>query len=97
MNGSLNESERELWRQIDSILLKDWDPIGVYGYGADDEYSSYVPHIFKLAIGGAIAPAIADALAVIRHQYIGLSPRDDQSEELRIAEQIIRATSETLG
>lgn len=35
-------------KAINEILLKDWDPIGIYQAGPDDEYDFIIWEIFKL-------------------------------------------------
>ncbi|PKM33141.1 MAG: hypothetical protein CVV08_08190 [Gammaproteobacteria bacterium HGW-Gammaproteobacteria-12] len=54
MKNKLSSKEKELWNRISKILWKNWDPIGVYEEDSewDDEYDSYVPHIFRLAVEG---------------------------------------------
>src|SRR5687768_8710234 len=44
----MNEQEREFYSRIDNILYKDWNPIGFPI--PRDEYQSYVPKIFKVAM-----------------------------------------------
>lgn len=52
----LSNEEKTLWNYIKEILWKEWAPIGVYEEDAcwDDEYDSYIPHIFNLAISEKI-------------------------------------------
>ena len=35
-------------RRIRDILLNDWDPLVVNGYGPPDEYDAYIPGIVRL-------------------------------------------------
>ena len=63
MGQRLPAEQLQLYKGIDEILWKDWDPIGVSGMGAPrDEYGAYVPEVFKLAIGDAAPQTIAEHL-----------------------------------
>ena len=60
---SLNTEHKKIYNQIDEILWKDWDPIGVNDFeDARDEYSSYALQIFGLKIHNADKQSIADKL-----------------------------------
>jgi len=52
--SKLSPQQKELWKKIQRILWEKWDPIGVYEKDSEwgDEYDTYVPHIFRLAIEG---------------------------------------------
>ena len=67
----------------------DWDPIGVRGFnGPTDEYWSYVPQVFKLALEDAVPLTIAEYLHNIVKERMGLKSRIDQhfavAEKIRI-------------
>lgn len=48
---------RDLMRAVNTILWRDWDPIGC---GVpEDEYESYVPEVVRLLTAGASAGEIA--------------------------------------
>lgn len=58
-------------RAINTILWRDWDPIGC---GVpEDEYESYVWPVYKLLIDGAPREAIADYLRETADQVITVS------------------------
>jgi hypothetical protein len=87
----MNAEENKLYKIIDEILWKDWDPIGVNEYDeeARDEYQSYLPQIFKLKIDNAGKELIAQHLLNIETESMGLS---GNIENCRIvAEKIIAA------
>ena len=90
---SLSTKQKEFWASIKSILWKDWDPIGVYEPDGewDDEYDSYVPHIFRLAIEGNDQRRIANSLASSAEQNMGLNPSHNLHHELRVAELILQS------
>ncbi|WP_415844725.1 hypothetical protein ACMYUJ_17675 [Stutzerimonas zhaodongensis] len=53
MSPKLPPKKAALYDRRDEILWFDWDPIGCNEYeAARDEYHSYLPHVFSLAIGG---------------------------------------------
>ena len=63
-------------RAINTILLKDWDPIGC---GVpEDEYESYVWPVYKLLIDGKEASEVADYLRWVCRTQIELAPNEDR-------------------
>jgi len=85
-----------LYDRIAKILWEKWDPIGVYEADGewDDEYDSYVPHIFRLAIEGKDAIHIANSLSSSTKQNIGLEPQ--KGHDLHVAKLIIEAKHEII-
>ena len=58
---------------IRQILLKQWDPIGVGASPeAQDEYDSYVRHIYRLLISGKTVHEIFDYLWWLEAVHMGL-------------------------
>ncbi|WP_196140649.1 hypothetical protein [Aliikangiella sp. G2MR2-5] len=92
----LNSKQKELYKRISRILWKDWDPIGVYNEEDewDDEYDSYVPHLFRLAIEGKDAFHIAASLNSTATQNMGMGT--DKETDLKVANLIINAKNEIL-
>ena len=97
--GKLTEQEKELWERIRIILWEKWDPIGVYEPDSEwnDEYDSYVPHIFRLAVEGCDPTRIAASLIATINQNIGLSATDNNQHNLHIAKLIASTKEELLG
>ena len=63
-------------RAINTILWKDWDPIGC---GVpEDEYESYVWPVYKLLIDGKEPDAVADYLRWVCRTQIELAPNEDR-------------------
>ena len=62
MGQKLPADQLQLYKGIDDILWKDWDPIGVSPHGSRDEYHRYLPRVFKLALEDAAPPKIAEYL-----------------------------------
>jgi len=53
----------KIYKLIDEILWKDWDPIGVNDIpSARDEYQSYTPQVFSLKTANADPEKIAQHL-----------------------------------
>jgi len=71
---ALKRDQKELYNQIDEILWRFWDPIGVnYIDDARDEYQSYTSQIFNLKIGDNDALTIFDNLIDIEKTKMGLA------------------------
>jgi len=75
--------------EVRSILLREWDPIGVNGVpGAQDEYDIYVNCICKMLRYGRSAAEICSHLQWIEIERMGLSNSDKQHTQ-RIAARLI--------
>jgi hypothetical protein len=70
---------REIQEQIRLILLRDWDPVGVQDEpNAQDEYDSYVGGVYRLLVDGASPKVIAEHLARIEGERMGLPSSVDR-------------------
>ena len=65
--------QRKLFKSIDEILWKDWDPLDLNGAVPKDEYQNYTPAIFKLKLMGADVDTIAHQLQEFEQNAMGLS------------------------
>jgi hypothetical protein len=99
MKNALNKKEKELYKHIARILWKDWDPIGVYNEEDewDDEYDSYVPSVFRLAIENRDSVKISSHLTKMASDNMGLSTSSGNEHDLKIAKLIIQAKREIIG
>lgn len=89
MGQKLPPQELELYKAIDEILWRDWDPIGVSGIdGARDEYQMYLPQVYQLALVGDRAK-IADYLFTVAVERMGLTTQRNQ--HLAAADKILAA------
>ena len=89
----MTEKEIKLYKAIDEILWNDWDPIGVKDMeGVRDEYQSYTPQIFSLAINGAEKFKIAQHLYEIETINMGMQGNKIHCQE--IAEKILKQISD---
>jgi len=96
MGKKLPPDQLKLYKEIDEILWRYWDPIGVNDCEeARDEYHSYLPHIFRLAIEGADAYRISSSLIATIETNIGLGA--DREHNQNIAEKIVKAKNEIIG
>ncbi|WP_444884524.1 hypothetical protein [Microbulbifer sp. PSTR4-B] len=96
MGKKLPPEELELYKAIDEILWCDWDPIGVNDMPeARDEYQSYLPHIFRLAVEGKDAEHISSSLVATIEGNIGLGASKEHC--LRVARKIVGAKNEIIG
>jgi len=75
MSSSHVDKIAEIHRQIGTVLLQDWDPIGLaHVPQAHDEYYSYVRGVYDVAIQTHSAQAVTEHLAKIERETIGLFP-----------------------
>ena len=78
----------ELYKRIDEILYYKWDPIGVSdGDWGRDEYQSYLPRVFKLALENKTPEPIANYLTVITTENMRLS--EAKEHDMKIAKLIL--------
>ena len=56
----MNQFKKDLFSAINKILWTQWDPIGInWLKGCNDEYTAYVPEIYKLNVTGSDQETIA--------------------------------------
>ena len=93
----LSKKQKEFLAKVKEILWVSWDPIGVNdGENVwNDEYDSYAPHIFRLAIEGKDAQRIAQSLSMSISQNMGLS--SNKEHDLSVALKIIKAKEDILA
>ena len=71
---------REIQGGIRTLLLQEWDPIGVLEIPeAWDEYDAYIGGVYQLLASGADARAIAEHLLRIENLQMGLGSRSVES------------------
>jgi hypothetical protein len=63
--------ELEIYKKIDEIIYKEWNPIGIEGLPTD-EYRTYIPGIYAMKKAGETAQVIAQALYKIETERMGL-------------------------
>jgi hypothetical protein len=73
MGKKLTADQLQLYKGIDEILWKDWDPIGVSPDGPRDEYHTYLPQVFRLALEDAAPQKIAEYLHKVVSERMGLT------------------------
>lgn len=92
MGLKLPPDQMALYKRIDEILWKDWDPIGVFGASAArDEYRAYLPQVFRLVLGGATQKQIAEHLFALETDAIELS--GDKQRCASVANLMVEAKS----
>ena len=73
--GNKDKRVARIWKAIDEILWKDWDPIGVNNsQEARDEYHSYIGGAFRLLEDRADENQIAMHLHQIETEHMGICP-----------------------
>ncbi len=72
---------RSLYSKINSILLKDWDPIGINDIPeAQDEYDAYIPPIYELLASEKSEHEIFNYLWWVEIEHMGLSGNRQQTQ-----------------
>ncbi len=80
----------EVQRQIGSVLLQDWDPLGVRGIPeARSEYSGYVRGVYDLAVATRSARAVAEHLVKLERGHMALSGWRRWKARLPVAQKIL--------
>jgi hypothetical protein len=78
---------------IKSILLRDWDPIGVSQFPeAQDEYDTYVPEVYRMLSRRAEVLEVFEYLFWLETKHMGLSGNRPKTE--KIAERLAALGSE---
>jgi hypothetical protein len=88
MNNILSPQQAELYSRIDEILFYKWDPISISNsYWARDEYISYLPQVFKLALESNNSRTIANYLTIITTENMCLP--EENNHDLYISNLIL--------
>jgi hypothetical protein len=88
MGTKLPPQELELYLAINSLLLNEWDPIGISAFEeAKDEYYPYLPQVFKMIMDNATKLEIADYLNAVVTERMGLNSNFQHS--INIAEKAL--------
>lgn len=78
---------QSLHEQIATILLREWDPIGIQDIPeAQDEYDAYVVSLYKMLISNASEQDIFKYLIWVETEHMGLSA--DKQQILNIAKKL---------
>ena len=82
-------------REIEAVLLRDWDPIGVANESkAQNEYRNYVRPVYDIALRTRSPKEIADFLAKTERETIGLSVASSEPNRMSAARKILALVSE---
>lgn len=88
MERKPSSKEQILYRQIDEILWTDWDPIGINDCEqARDEYTGYLPHVWRFKLQSADPETIAQYLFDVETDRMGLN--GDIEHCRKVADKII--------
>ena len=79
---SRESQAQNIQRVIREVLLRDWDPIGVRDVPeAQGEYDGYVGGVYRLLAAGVTVADLAEHLAQLERDAMGLSAqRQDRTE-----------------
>ena len=94
MGTKLSPQQQKLYEGIYTVLLNDWDPLGVSRIPeAQDEYNAYLPRIFHMVLEGAGASKIAEYLQYVLDERMGFGSSAIE-EQIAAAEKIVRLGKE---
>ncbi|MBA7483723.1 hypothetical protein ES707_19240 [subsurface metagenome] len=81
-HGRNKYQSRENRARVREILLRDWDPIGVYGIPqATDEYDAYADKAYVMLMDeGATASEIAGYLYIVATEHMGITDQGHLAE-----------------
>ena len=89
--------------KIRTVLMNDWNPIGVPAE-VDDEYDSYIGRIYGMLQRKAPDAAVADFLQQLENEWMGIAQSTEPNRLLKIAETLrqldlpsVAASSTDLG
>ena len=85
-----NANEKLRWRQQRSLaralFREHWDPIGLFpSPEAHDEYDAYADAAVAMVRAGSSNTDVANYLADIAENHMGLGPISDRTKEIEIA------------
>lgn len=88
MKKEMSIKEMEFLNRIDEILFYKWDPIGISETSCPrDEYQSYTPQAFKIALKSSSPEPLAEYLNKIATERMEL--KSAKEHDLRIAQMIM--------
>lgn len=71
---------------VRKLFWLEWDPIGVNGFGVDDEYNTYADKAYVMLMDeGRSASEIADYLYYVSSSYMGIG----ESQRLKDLAQVV--------
>jgi len=79
---------KQISKTIRDILLKYWDPIGIYKSGPDDEYDSYIWPVFKLIRNRTGINEMTDYLYNLEKDIVGSFP-DSKEQIILVSEKLV--------
>ena len=86
----MSRYDKHLWKEISTVLLRDWDPIGVNDNPeCEDEKESYVGGIYRMIVGDADRNKLAQHLIQIETEQMGLGNPDKEERYWQIAELLL--------
>lgn len=72
---------QDIMDAIRAVLVNDWDPIGIKGYGPEDEYDGYIGQIYRLLTQVPTVEDVARQLLLFESHDIGMPKRDKGIKE----------------
>jgi hypothetical protein len=96
MGSKLPPDQLALYKRIDEILFYKWDPIGVSDMDwSRDEYQSYLPRVFSMALAHEAPEKIAEYLTAISTENMCLNSQPEH--DLNIAKLVLSVKDKCLN
>jgi hypothetical protein len=98
-HGRNKYQSRENRLRVRQLFLREWDPIGIYGAGPDDEYDAYADKAYVMLMDERASGAAIEAyLFNVATEHMGLPDRPSLADRSQFVAQILidmRAEFET--
>lgn len=78
----MNPYQRKLFKSIDHILWKDWDPLQLYPAAPKDEYQNYTSELFHLKISAASISLLEDKLLELENKILGREGNPERCKKI---------------
>lgn len=80
----------EIQDSIRTVLLRDWDPLGINEYGSNmDEYDAYIAPVYRILVGSRSQSDLIGTLNRIARDEMGVGARSSENLQL-VAEKLLK-------
>ncbi len=79
---------KRMQKAIKEILLTEWDPIGIFGTGPEDEYDPFIWPILSLVRRGADVDEVSAHLDILESVLMG-SSRNESERALSASRKLV--------
>jgi hypothetical protein len=83
-----DERAKEIMSEIHTVLLHDWDPLGLQGIAPDDEYDSYIGGVYRLLTQRPPVDDVVRYLMNLEFHDMGNTKR--KNDLIQVAERLLQ-------